>query len=75
MAERPEQQPPRGRIYIIPPGTTSRACRACNQPIWFVGKMPCNQDGTPHWGTCSAPEQFRRKRAGKRARRPGASRG
>lgn len=43
----------------------ARYCRACGALIFFrkteAGKWtPEDQDGTPHWQTCSNPERFSR---------------
>lgn len=41
-------------------------CRSCEATIHFVvtrdgHSTPCNEDGSPHWATCTEPERFRRR--------------
>jgi hypothetical protein len=59
-------------IYPIPIGTPPSICGGgkpgvgCGATFYWVttaaGKnMPVNPDGRPHWGTCPAREQFKRK--------------
>ena len=63
MAKRKEKK------YDIPAGVFPTRCRerACNARIYFVpgergGTMPVNEDGTTHFGTCSAAKQFSKGR-------------
>jgi len=45
----------------------SRPCRGCGMVLWFVymqktGKYQVYEaDGKPHWGSCKAADQFRKK--------------
>jgi hypothetical protein len=53
------------RKYDVPAGDVGRPCRACGKQLHFVkteaGKiMPVEWDGTPHWGKCARPQDFRR---------------
>ena len=47
----------------------SRPCRGCQMLLWFVymqktGKYQVYEaDGKPHWGSCKAADQFRKKAA------------
>ena len=52
-------------VYEIPPGTRPGHCRGCNAIIYWIktkaGKnMPVDEDGQPHWGSCSKAKDFKR---------------
>src|SRR5947207_1964369 len=59
----PAEKPP------VPKNADRAICRGCGAKILWVitpkGKrMPLDENGRPHWGTCSRPEIFRKKKAG-----------
>lgn len=47
-------------MAAIPSGARFVPCRGktCNAEITWVGTMPLNRDGTPHWATCPDRKQF-----------------
>jgi hypothetical protein len=56
--------------WTIPEGTPPSKCRGCGAEIYFVpyirkvdqksGRMPCDQDGTPHFASCPKADNFRK---------------
>lgn len=51
--------------YEIPEGTRPAPCKGCKAWIYWVktknGKnMPVDEDGTPHWATCTKAKDFKR---------------
>jgi hypothetical protein len=51
--------------FKIPRNAEPRKCRKCQATLYFVqsgkgGTMPVNEDGQPHWATCTDPDAFRR---------------
>lgn len=53
--------------YEVPAGDPGTFCKGCGKHIFWVktkaGKwMPIEWDGSPHWGNCSARDQFKRPR-------------
>lgn len=55
--------------YEIDEDTPSSKCKGCGMQIFWIQtegsaypNMPCNPDGTPHWGTCPKAKRFKKKK-------------